>query len=394
LSHRTRTAPPGDSKSGWRGFQDGQFNITFDGLPFGDLNDPPHHSAANFPGIFIGQINIDRGPGPASQIGYATFGGTMALNSRELSNKASTEIGGSIGNYGTYTANVTQQTGLVGGDTRVLVQAAYQKTDGAIDYGHVDTQNVLFKLDKKLDDDWKLTLFASLNRQNYNNIAAPKFQQLQLFGRKYGEINNDATTQQYYGYNNSEKRTDLEYICLEGTALGWHIDNKAYTYAYDYPANQNNGNDQTNIAPASPTVTSVKITNPNSGCLQNGVATSLTCQTVINFSGIHAGDVTGFLKFNNYRVWGDTIDLKKNVDAGILSGSASLRREMTLPPAKIEARSWLRSSPRQPQSLSGRSGPRPFRDPLEYQVTYRKVDVPQATRSNWLERHPLPGRPT
>jgi len=47
--------PLGDTKGGWRGFQDGQYNITFDGIPFGDENDPTHHSAAYFPAAFLGQ---------------------------------------------------------------------------------------------------------------------------------------------------------------------------------------------------------------------------------------------------------------------------------------------------------------------------------------------------
>ena len=60
----------GDSKSGWRGYVDGQFNITFDGVPFGDANDPTHHSAAYFPASFLSRVTVDRGPGSASQVGY------------------------------------------------------------------------------------------------------------------------------------------------------------------------------------------------------------------------------------------------------------------------------------------------------------------------------------
>ena len=77
--------PLGDAKGGWRGFQDGQYNITFDGIPFGDENDPTHHSAAYFPAAFLGKVSVDRGPGAASQVGYATFGGTLAMQSFELS---------------------------------------------------------------------------------------------------------------------------------------------------------------------------------------------------------------------------------------------------------------------------------------------------------------------
>src|ERR1700737_4552048 len=54
-----------------RGFQDGQFNVTFDGIPFGDANDFTHHSTSFFTSKNIGGITVDRGPGDASQIGFA-----------------------------------------------------------------------------------------------------------------------------------------------------------------------------------------------------------------------------------------------------------------------------------------------------------------------------------
>ncbi|MBV8904675.1 MAG: carboxypeptidase regulatory-like domain-containing protein, partial [Acidobacteriia bacterium] len=39
----------GQGKSFFRGFQDGQYTITFDGIPFEDTNTPTHHSWASFP---------------------------------------------------------------------------------------------------------------------------------------------------------------------------------------------------------------------------------------------------------------------------------------------------------------------------------------------------------
>ena len=39
----------GQGKSFFRGFKDGQYSITFDGIPFNDTNDPTHHSWASFP---------------------------------------------------------------------------------------------------------------------------------------------------------------------------------------------------------------------------------------------------------------------------------------------------------------------------------------------------------
>ncbi len=324
--------PLGDSKSGWRGFKDGQFNITFDGVPFGDANDPSHHSAAYFPAPFIGGVLIDRGPGSASQVGYATFGGTMAISSRELSDKMGTEIAGSYGNFGTYTGNVTQQTGLIGGTTRAMAQYSYQKTDGALDYGHVDTNNFLIKLDTKINDNWTLTLLGTTGYENYNNTNPISWAQLQTFGRTYGQVNGNAKSQEFVGYNNSEKRTDMVYADLKGKlGYGITIENKVYTYAYDYPTLQNNGNDQSLEGNASAanggtlglttSKSAIKITNPVGTCLDSkGVSTGKTCSTTVTFAGVVDGDVTGFKKNNNFRAYGDVVDLKRDVDAGFASG--------------------------------------------------------------------------
>ena len=64
-----------ESKAQIRGFQDGEYNVTYDGVPFGDTNDPTHHSTTFFPSNTIETLIVDRGPGNASQLGQATFGG-------------------------------------------------------------------------------------------------------------------------------------------------------------------------------------------------------------------------------------------------------------------------------------------------------------------------------
>ncbi len=132
--------PLGDSKSSWRGFQDGQFNVTFDGIPFGDANDPTHHSAAYFPAAFLGQVTVDRGPGPASQPGYATFGGTLGLYSFALSDVFGGNIQASYGSFNTSTESVTVQSGYNKEfGTRALLQYNHAFTTGQYDYGHYNT---------------------------------------------------------------------------------------------------------------------------------------------------------------------------------------------------------------------------------------------------------------
>ena len=75
----------GDSKTYFRGFSDGGYDITFDGIPFNDTNDPTHHSWAFFPSPWIGGVDFDRSPGDATTIGPAPYGGSINLLSRELS---------------------------------------------------------------------------------------------------------------------------------------------------------------------------------------------------------------------------------------------------------------------------------------------------------------------
>ena len=72
-----------------RGFQDGQFNVTFDGIPWQDSNDFTHHSTSYF---MAHDLDADHGrprSGHGATIGDATFGGTLYI----LSKAPSEEMG-------------------------------------------------------------------------------------------------------------------------------------------------------------------------------------------------------------------------------------------------------------------------------------------------------------
>jgi iron complex outermembrane receptor protein len=304
----------GDSKGGWRGFQDGQFNVTFDGIPFGDANDPTHHSAAYFPGSFLGSVLIDRGPGAASQIGYATFGGTMALRSIDLSNTFGGNVQTGFGTFNTMTNSLTIQTGLLGNTgVRSLLQYAHANTDGAQTLGKVNQDQFLFKMDKMLGD-FRITLFSTYGQEQYNNVTGITYQQWQTYGKRYGAVNANPLSQQFYDYNNSQKQTDMEYVAIEGDAHTIHIDNKVYTYSYWYPQYQNNGANQslegsnTNALGSPPTV---KVPQPPLGATSTKVAVK----------GVSAGQVVGYIKYNDYRAYGDILKLSHDFDAGYASGT-------------------------------------------------------------------------
>ncbi len=302
----------GDSKSGWRGYQDGQFNVTFDGIPFGDANDPSHHSAAYFPGAFLSRVTIDRGPGDASQIGYAPFGGTLGLWSLALSDRFGGSVEGSYGNFNTYTLNVTGQSGKVlGGDTRAVVSVQKIHTNGVISYGTNDQTQGLLKIEKKFGD-LTVTAFATGGTENYNNVNAITYSQWQTYGKNYGQVNGNPNTQQYVGYNNSHKATDLEYLKAQGDIGLFHFDNTLYTYSYYYPQYQTNGADQSieGIASIANGGTLVKTPYPGKGMPGS---TSYTYP-------VPNGDVTGYNKYNNYRAFGDALRLSHDFTEPYFAG--------------------------------------------------------------------------
>ena len=303
----------GDSKSGWRGYVDGQFNITFDGVPFGDANDPTHHSAAYFPASFLSRVVVDRGPGSASQVGYATFGGTLSLNSLELSDKKSASVEQSVGNLGTFTTNVQAQSGGdKPGDTRALIAVSHAGTDGAVQFGEYKINQALIKVEKQMGD-VKVTALATGGTENYNNINAITPAQWLAFGKSYGQVNGNPASQQYVGYNNSQKATDMEYIRLETDMAGIKVDNKAYTYAYWYPNLQNNGADQTKEGAAGLGLNTVKV--PTLSNL--GVWGS----TTYTMNGVGPADVVGYVKNNNYRAFGDILNLQHDLNLAGTTGA-------------------------------------------------------------------------
>ena len=73
----------GQSKTFFRGFPDGDYDIDFDGVPFYDTNSPTHHSWVFFPSQWIGGVDFDRSPGTASTTGPTPFGGSIHLLSRD-----------------------------------------------------------------------------------------------------------------------------------------------------------------------------------------------------------------------------------------------------------------------------------------------------------------------
>jgi iron complex outermembrane receptor protein len=277
------TAGPGLGESKQmtlRGFNDNQYNVTYDGIPFGDTNDFSHHTSSYFPAKMIGQVLIDRGPGSASTIGEATFGGTVALSSKDPLDSFSFIPTQSFGSYGTSLTHLEVNTGRMDdlGGGKLIASAQYISTDTAKTDGDTSRKTGYIKYVQPIGTGTEITFLSNYNYIRFNNpdLSSLTLKQIAQLGRNFG-LNNDPTSTNCACYNFQTKQTDLEYLGVH-SALSetWSLDNKVYTYAYD------------NTSHESPYV---------------GTKASPT-------------NMGGYIKINNYRAWGDTFALVHADDYG------------------------------------------------------------------------------
>ncbi len=281
-----------ESKAQIRGFQDAEYNITYDGVPFGDTNDPSHHSNTFFPSNTIETLVVDRGPGNASNLGIATFGGSMNLFSRATRKDASAELKGSYGTWNTWLARAVLQSGSIDalGGTQVMLSGQHIESDGARTYSPFKSNNIFGKVMIPIGPDVKLTLLGTYNENSFNqpDKDGATQGQIALYGKNFS-LNNDPNSQTYYGYNHTHKTTDFEIVKLEANiAPGSTFENRAYTYSYDNETLS--GNDVTLFAAATPK-SAADIVTANKVTLTPG--------------GAKVFGVPGYTKTNKYRVWGD-----------------------------------------------------------------------------------------
>ncbi|GLQ87134.1 TonB-dependent receptor [Dyella flagellata] len=265
-----------------RGFQDGQYNVTFDGIPWMDSNDFTHHSTSYFTNQETGSVVVDRGPGTASTLGNATFGGTITVDSISPEDKFNVHPYISFGSWDTAVEGARIDTGsFTSSGTNAVINLQNNESDGYLTYAGQRRQSVFAKVVQPLGENTTLTFAAMWNKLNqYVPFGATKAQIAQ-YGINYA-LNNDPTSQAYYRYNEDKINTNMAYIGLHSAFAGWTIDNKVYTYGYNHFGF--NGED------------------PN-GETPNGTFYSLT-------------DVPGQHMRNTNRSWGDIFRLAKEIGPG------------------------------------------------------------------------------
>ena len=227
-----------ETKTTLRGFKDDQYNITFDGIPWGDTNNPAHHSTSFFPAAVIGGAVVERGPGNASDMGYATFGGSINLFSKKPGNERIVNVFGSAGTWNTRLLGTAIESGKLADFGNLTAQLNVQRlqSDGYLTLNSIKSDNVTVKLQRPLGDNSTLTFFSSINNIHYtqpDNNSGPTLAQVALYGKNFS-LNNDPKSFNYAGYNHTTKDTDFDYLRLQSNwGADWSTDAQLYTYAYN-----------------------------------------------------------------------------------------------------------------------------------------------------------------
>lgn len=277
-----------EAKTTLRGFKDGEYNVTYDGIPFGDTNDPTHHSTSFFPAATIGAVVVDRGPGSAGQLGQANFGGSISLFSPEVGQEFGGSASATVGSWESYQGVLKLNTGaseLLHG-TRALVDVSALRTDGYLTYSQAHGANILLRTVTPITDKWTLTLFGTTNYtrvfQDDNNGAT--LAQVAQFGKNFA-LTNDPTQSTYFAFNTVKKHSAMEYARLNGEITeSLHLENTLYSYYY-----------------SNHTVSAADVT-----------GTASPSKT------LPKGDIPGYFKLNYYHVYGDILRLNQDLPFGTI----------------------------------------------------------------------------
>jgi len=197
-----------------RGFSYKQFNSTFDGIVIpGTISSFAPQSGAYFMAHDIGSVEVDRGPGTASTIGYATFGGTVSIRSKPPRDTFTVNPYATGGSFNAALRGVEIDTGLMPrlGGGRGFVDLEALDSDGYLTGTSTRRRNAFGKIEAPIGESTLLTLSIMGNTSfTYTPIGAT-LEQIRRLGANYG-LNGDPRSQAYRGYNVDYYTTDLALI--------------------------------------------------------------------------------------------------------------------------------------------------------------------------------------
>jgi len=300
------------AKLSLRGVADGAFNVTYDGIPWGDTNGPSHHANSFFPNSTIGGVIIDRGPGQATDIGQASFGGSVNLFSLPLEDQMGARQKLTFGSWSTLQSVTTLFTGPIETLHGASFLANFQeyKTDGYLTNSPSGGANQLLKFQVPVTDNLTVTGLFTRNDDHYyqSDINNGSIAEIEKTGQRNFALCDDPRYTCYKGYNYTKKQTDFEYLKEVGDLLGVKFDNTTYSYWYTNKTLTGNTNDfsQAVGTAGGPTV----ITNITGLAYPAGGA---------GYTANKVAGLPGYLKRNEYRVSGDVLRLTKDLGFGQLT---------------------------------------------------------------------------
>lgn len=295
-----------------RGFQDGQYNVTFDGIPIGDSNDFTHHTTSFFMANDIGQTIVDRGPGTAETVGDATFGGTISVRTKDPLPDTTITPYAEYGSYYTGLEGLELDTGAIqaANGTSAIVDAEHLQSSGALQYAHQERSNFFSKVVVPVSSNTTVTFLAMYNKLHQNPSIGATPDEMAYYGNNFA-YTDDPTQQNYYKYNYDAITTDMEYVDIDSNlGNGWEYDGKIYTYAYYHiDLNGDDVNDQGIPGEFTGTPADVASTLEGLGAVPNEVELKPGGPEIY-------GQVPGQVFKNTYRSVGTIQRLEKDFDWG------------------------------------------------------------------------------
>ncbi len=218
-----------------RGLQYTQFSVLYDGIPIPGF---PINLAPQ-PGIYftaqnLGSVTVHRGPGQASAIGAATFGGFVDLASPPVANTPGATAYGTVGSYATRLGGLRLDSGSIGAlaGGRATINLEQLEADGATSNTHTARRNGFFKYDQPIGSNTVVTVLVNLDHTYTKTPYGATLANIAAFGPNYA-LNRDPTSQSFNGYNHDNYKTDFEYVGIKSDlGNGLTVDNKVYTTAY------------------------------------------------------------------------------------------------------------------------------------------------------------------
>jgi iron complex outermembrane receptor protein len=232
----------GQGKTFFRGFADGQYTMTFDGIPFEDTNSPTHHSWANFPSGWTDSVDFDRSPGLSSTFGPTNFGGSINLKSPPLFPDPDIRATFDYGSFNTRVLQLDADSGFFGKGSKnsFLTDIQQLLSDGYQTYNRQKRVAGYGKYQYRISDRSSFTAYGGLVDiwTNTPNTTNPTRAQVAEYGDNYlldgtPLLSTGTPDPYYYGYNTYHVQTDFEYLAYNADlGHGWKFDTKAYTTRY------------------------------------------------------------------------------------------------------------------------------------------------------------------